>query len=138
MGTTCESPHHAPVHCWEDLVDRFGDWRVARQLSLAAVDDLAGLTLGHTEKILGPSRAKGLTQMTFDLFLPTLGLQLLLVEDPDAAASIAARWERRDERAVRQSQRVSRKLLDRARPVIIQELIEAAEAARPTHHKRCA
>jgi hypothetical protein len=132
MCTTCAAHHLVePVRSWEDLVDRIGDWREARGLAYSTVDALAGLASGHSSFILGPSRTKGLSPMTFDLFTQILGVQFLLVEDPAAVAKIEHRWEPRTETHVRTSGRVSRKILDRARPVILKELIDAAAAARP-------
>jgi hypothetical protein len=65
----------------------------ALDLSDAAVDAIAGLTSGHTGKVLGPSREK--RPLTYKLLsiIGALGLAIQLVEDPDA--TVARRWQPR-------------------------------------------
>jgi hypothetical protein len=65
--------------------------------------------------------------MVLDALLPTLGVQLLLVEDPQTAMRMQDVWQNRSELNVRHRHRVSARLLDRARPVIIQEIIEGLQ-----------
>src|SRR6478672_2596407 len=79
---------------------------------------------------MGPARVKRLSVTMLDAFLPALGIRLAIVDDPAAIASMERRWEQRCESNVRSGCRISRRLLDRARPVILQELIDAAALAR--------
>src|SRR5438128_2398862 len=111
-----------PAGCYDELVDMLDDVRVARGLSFERLDELSGLSEDHAQKILGPARVKPLSRMALDVLLPTLGVRLAIVDDPQAITSIGPR---RDESNVRKNTwRVSRRILDRARPVILQELIE--------------
>lgn len=128
-----------PAGCYDELVDLLDDVRCARGLSFEQLDELSGLASDHAQKCLGPARAKMLTPLLIDTLLPVLGVRLAVVDDPAAIASVEQRWSRRDEASVRRNDwRVSRRLLDRARPVILQELIEAAAIARDERGKKCA
>ena len=73
---------------------------------------------------MGPARAKPLSPLLIDTLLPVLGIRLVIVDDPEAIAAIEGRWERRDETNVRACQRVSRRIVDRARPVVLRGIIE--------------
>jgi hypothetical protein len=116
---------------YDEFLDLLGDVRIARGLSCEHLDHLIGLTKGHTNKILSPRREKGLSPAVLDGFLTSLAIRLTVVEDPEALARMQGRWEHRDETNVRKrGWRVSRRLLNRARPVVLQELIDAATAAR--------
>jgi hypothetical protein len=117
-----------PATSFDELIDALGEMRVKRKLSYANLDELVGLTRGHSEKILGPARVRGLSPVIFDALLPALGIRLAVIEDPEAIAAMARRWEPRDESNVRNSQRISRRLLDRARPFVLQELAGAIAA----------
>jgi hypothetical protein len=132
MCTTCAAHHLVePARTWDEFLDRLGSWREQRGLSFEALDNLAGVARSYSGHILNPSRRKPLPPMMMDLLLQILGVQLLVVEDPAAVAKIEHRWEARSETHVHINGRVSQKLLDRARPLILQELIAAAAAARP-------
>lgn len=122
--------HIEAADCFDGIIDLLGDVREARGLSCQRVDEIIGVTGGLTNKILGPRREKGLSPMMLDGFLTTFAIKLVAVDDPEAIARMAGRWELRDETSVRQSLRISRRLLRRARPVILQEVILqlAAEA----------
>ncbi|MGV7215898.1 hypothetical protein [Bradyrhizobium sp. UFLA05-112] len=120
-----------PAGSYDEFVDLFGDVRVARGLSCERVDDICGLTRGHTNKVLGPRREKRLSPMLIDTYLPAFGIRLAVVDDPEAIARMQGRWEARDEANVRYEfgDRISRRLLDRARPHILQEIIAQLSAA---------
>jgi hypothetical protein len=117
-----------PATSFDEMIDLIGATRVARGLSYATLDELVGLTRGHSEKILGPARVRGLSPVIFDALLPALGIRFAVISDPEAIARMQKRWEPRDESNVRNSQRISRRLLDRARPFVLQELAGAIAA----------
>ena len=95
------------------------------------IDELGGLSCGHCDKILGPSRSKGLSAMTLDVMLGVLALKLVVVEDPDAAARMVDRWGIRSKAHVRaNAHRVSKKVLESAKPVIFRELSAKAAEGR--------
>jgi hypothetical protein len=129
-----------PAGCYDELVDLLDDVRVVRGLSFEALTELSGLAIDHAQKIMGPARVKVLSPMALDVLLPTLGVRIALVPDPEAIAAMQGKWECRDESNVRKGNwRVSRRILDRARPVILQEiaanLAAAAAAATVTSPK---
>jgi hypothetical protein len=72
--------------------------------------------------LLGPSRKRGLSQMTLDGMLSALALKLVVVEDEAQAQRMRPRWERRDMRAVRPSARIAKVTLQRATPHVAREL----------------
>jgi hypothetical protein len=129
MCTTCAAHHLEPARTWDEFLDRLGSWREQRGLSFEALDNLAGVAKSYSGQIPSPARRKPLTPMMMELLLQILGIQLLVVEDPAAVANIVHRWGPRTETHVRTSGQVSQKLLNRARPFILQELITAAAAA---------
>jgi hypothetical protein len=119
-----------PAGCYDELVDLLDDTRVARGLSFEHLEELGGLASNHAQKALGPARAKPLTPMLIDTLLSVLGIRLAIVDDPEAIASMEGRWEQRNESNVRRNQRVSQRILNRARPVILQEVVDALAGAR--------
>lgn len=56
------------------------------------LDEITGLTSGHSGKLLAPTKIKRLGPISFDLMLPALGLKLLLVEDAEIVAKMQLRW----------------------------------------------
>lgn len=110
-----------------EAVDHDGIVRVLRQrkaeidLSDAVLDDLSGLSPGHSSKFL--TGARGLGKLTIAPLLAALALRIVPVEGPEAAKSISAHRERRrDNAANRDNGRVSRYAVARARPVVMTEL----------------
>jgi hypothetical protein len=91
-----------PNHIIEALRSR----EDALQLSDATADAIAGLTLGHTGKALGPSRMK------------SLGLMVQLVPDPDT--QVQRRWKPRSAGQAHGRGRLSQ--LRRARADVLADL----------------
>ena len=115
----------------EGLLEAFRARKEALELSNATIDELGGLCAGHADKVLGPSRIKGLSTMTLDVLLGVLALKLVVVEYPEAAARIVDRWGIRSKPHVRaRCSRVSMKVLESARPVILKELSAKAAEGR--------
>lgn len=94
-------PLSVEIRDYDDLIAAIRAAKALRGLSDNFADELAGLTRGHIQKIVGPSRQKPLSPMTFNAILGTLAVKLVLVEDPEIASRMEARWEQRDERRVR-------------------------------------
>lgn len=122
-----------PAGGYDELCDLLDEVRAQRGLSFERIDELCGFTRGMAQKILGPSRDRLLSRLAIDTILPVLGIRLAAEDDPVAISAIQPRWEQRVQRNVRaNSLRVSRRVLDRARPLIIQEVIaQLAAAATP-------
>ncbi len=105
----------ATIRTQDDLIEPLRAAKAMRGLSNDFCDERGGLTRGHTDKVLGPTRAKSLSPMTFDMFMELLAVQLVLLPNPDAEARQKAKWEGRDVSNVRTGEhKVSRVLLERA------------------------
>jgi hypothetical protein len=112
----------AVVRNSDDLVEAFRKVKAVLGLSNQFCDMIGGLTTGHTDKILGPSRMKSLSPMTLDLFLELFAVELHMVINVDAAQRMAARWEGRENSNVRiDTKRLSKAILERAKPIIHSE-----------------
>ena len=62
-------------------------------ISRLTLDHLAGLSDGHSGKILGAAKVKRLGPISFGSVLEALGLKLLLVEDAEQASRMCDRWK---------------------------------------------
>jgi hypothetical protein len=77
---------------------------------------------GGLDKVLGPSRVKGLSlPVALDL-LELLGCRLRIEVDSELEAKMAERYERRSECSVRQHRRISKAIMERVKPVLFAEL----------------
>jgi hypothetical protein len=94
-------------------------------LSNEALEELCGMTRGHADKILGPSRVKTLSKYTLDVLLSALAVQLIPTPDPDREARLCGRYERRNETQVRRLGRVSDAVMQRVRPHLFRALGKA-------------
>lgn len=121
----------ATVTGHESMVEAF---RVAKErlgLSNDFCDDIGGLTKGHTDKILGPTRVKNLGPMTLDLFCELFAVQFIMVPNIDAAKRMETRWEGRQSSHVRlEPVRVSKAIIERAKPHVFSQHMKKANAAR--------
>ena len=63
------------------------------ELNVAGItlDDLAGLAVGHVNKLLCPQPMRVLGPVSLPALLGALGLQLIVAEDPEALARVRAR-----------------------------------------------
>jgi hypothetical protein len=111
-----------------ELLDAIEGRRVQVGLSLVALDQLAGLAVGHASKVLSPARLKRPSTRTLYALLDALALSVVLVVDGAKAARISPSWRPRDASHVRQCA-LSPTTIERARPHVIAEL--ARKAARP-------
>jgi hypothetical protein len=107
----------------DQLVDLLRARQESLQLSNEVLDHLALFTSGHSDKLLGPSRSRGLSQISLDSLLSSLALKLLVVEDEQQAERMRSRWEGRDQRQVRLSTtRIAKATLRHATPHVVREL----------------
>ncbi len=118
----------AVIRTHADLLDALRTAKAMRGLSNDFCDDRGGLTRGHTDKALGPSQVKTLSPMLLETFLTLFAVKLVLVPDPEAEAEMRPRWEGRLQSNVRvEPNRVSQKLIERARPHVMRDLAPEAE-----------
>jgi hypothetical protein len=124
MGSTGLEPL-ATIRTQGDMLDALRTARVMRNLSNELCDDRCGLTRGHVDKCLGPTEAKKVSGMMFDVLTAFFAVKFIMVRDLEAAARMAAKWQGRDTSNVRVSQnRMGKYFLDRARPVLQEQLQE--------------
>lgn len=117
--------------------------RVAKErlgLSNEFCDDIGGLTRGHTDKILGPTRVKNLGPMTMDLFCEMFAVQFVMVPNIDAARRMETRWEGRESSHVRVDPvRISKAIIARAKSHVLKASGsaggKAAQAMRSASHR---
>jgi hypothetical protein len=115
------------------LLDALATIRERLGISFETLDALAGMTRGHSCKILS-ERTKGLGALSFNLIVGALGLEIAIRRDVTACEKLAHRWEKRREDHVRN--RVSKSMLDRCRPIILAELTRPATVASAKARRR--
>jgi hypothetical protein len=121
----------ATARTQDDLIEALRLAKGQRGLSNEFCDERGGLTRGHTDKVLGPTRAKSLSPMTLDLFLELFAVQILLVPNPEAEERMRERWEGRDTSNVRTgSNKVSKQVIERAKPHVLRDFSASGNAAR--------
>jgi len=64
-------------------------------VSREAIDAVSGMPTGYTGTLLAPARGKRLGKTSTPLLLRSLGLKLIVVDDPEAVAVMAKRYEQR-------------------------------------------
>jgi hypothetical protein len=119
--------------CHDQLVDLLRARKEQLGLSNAFVDDLIMLAGGHTDKLLGPARKRGLSPFTMDAMLTALALKLIVVQDDEQTARMAPRWAARDGRQLRSPVRtavVAPALVRRAKFAVMREAGRAGGKAR--------
>ena len=97
-----------------DLADALLAVKNHLQISNACLEDLAGVCPGFVDKYLGRSRAKRLSETSFNLLMGALAIRLRVEVDPDQARFMAHRYEKRNTQQIRSSQPLSATLLARA------------------------
>lgn len=113
----------ATVRRHQDIVEV---WRVMKErlgLTNEFCDDVGGLTKGHTDKLLGPSESKKWGPTTFDLFCEMFAIEFRVHIDLDAVKRMEAVWEGRERPLYPNAQvkRISKKLIERAKPYVCRE-----------------
>jgi hypothetical protein len=104
----------ATIRSYGDLVLALKARQHALGLSDATLDHVAGLTPGHTNKCLGPSRERGLGASTLEAYLIALAIDLVMVENPEKLAAMRQHYEQRSESRVRANHRIGDQVLSRA------------------------
>jgi hypothetical protein len=92
------------VRSYDDLIIAIRAVKEFLGLSNETLEEIAGLTRGHVDKIIGPSREKKIGPQTLALILGALGIRLRVEVDPEQARCVASRWTRRNELQVRRRQ----------------------------------
>jgi hypothetical protein len=110
-------------------------WRAHKSrigLSDRDFDDLSNVASGHTGKVLGPTKSKNFGPKMFAALNWTLAIKWVAVVDLEHAEFMAAQWadRQRDASNVRmEPNRVSKQLIERAKPYVLRELGEKLASA---------
>ena len=122
-----ESAIFADIRTVGDLIDALRAAKTMRNVSNRWCDEIGDLADGQTDKVLGPSGAKGLSSFLFGMYHRLFAVRLVMVIDPDMERIMRPKWEGRDVKQVRvETGRISKKLVERARPFVFEELKELA------------
>jgi hypothetical protein len=89
------------IGSYDDLIDAIRVRVDELSLSREGLDDISGLPVGYSGKLLGPSRNKSLGRSSFGDMLGAIGCKLVLIEDPVATARTLARRQPVDRRQQR-------------------------------------
>lgn len=131
MSTEVVTSFLGSAQSYDELIEALRARKAQLELSDSMVDLIGGLTRGHTEKILGPSRTKKLSPMTIDVLLATLAVKICLIEDVEAAKVMEGRWEERVANHVRSTaNRASQRIVAQAKPHIFRDLGKKSAPAR--------
>jgi hypothetical protein len=110
----------------EELAGVFRQRQESAGLSNAALEHVAGLTVAHVDKLLGPARSRSLSSLSIDGLLFGLGLKLVVIEDNERICAARSQWAiagSRDSRQIRSSRtRIARATLRHAFPHVVREL----------------
>jgi hypothetical protein len=120
----------ATVRCADDLVEAFRARKEQLGLSNEAVEAQLLMAAGTCDKYLGPSRTLQLIARVFEDLMTLLGVELVMRVNPELEAKMRDRYERRDERSVRQQRRLSRQLMDVATAQFYERLSKLGNEAR--------
>lgn len=125
----------ATVRTHDDLIEALRSAREMRNLSYAWLDEFGDFTVGHVNKVLGPRREKGLSPFTLQMLCSLLAVKFELVPDPEQEARMRSKWEGRDMSNVRlEPSRISQKVMERVKPLVLKDLASAGGKARARMH----
>ncbi len=113
------------------MVDALRTIKDHLQLSNATLDTLCNFTGGQTDKLLGPSGARGFTPLTLNAMLWALALRVEITIDVGRAAEMQAFWEARCAPNVRPGgPTISKVLVERAKPLVLRDFSKLGNDAR--------
>jgi hypothetical protein len=117
-----------------DLIEVFRLMKDRLNLTNEFIDDVGGLTKGHADKILGPSESKNIGPVTFDLFCQLFAVEFHVRLDMDAVKRMEGIWEKRERplKFYANAGRISKKLVERAKPHVLKDLAQLGVAGRMT------
>lgn len=121
----------ATVQDYTGLIDAFRAVKDQLQLSNATIDTLCGFTLGHTDKLLGPTCVRALSPLTFNGLAWALALKIEISLDMDRVKEMTEHWEKRNAAHTRElPSRISKVIVARAKPIVLTDLSKLGNEAR--------
>jgi hypothetical protein len=124
------------IRSFSDLADAFRAIQNHLQISNSTIEHIAGACPGFVDKYIGRSRSKKLSEVSFNLLIGALGLELVVRPDPEALRRVKARYSRRNEKQVRDCQPVSQELISRVARELGRRGALARDEARRAHNGR--
>ncbi len=136
--TSISEPIAAPIELQavirrhRDFVELFRLMKSRLGLTNEFIDAAGGLTPGHCDKLLGPSLSRNFGAAIFDTFCTLFALEFHVHLDFEAMQRMRPIWEGRKRPLLPNGKgaRVSKELLERARPHVLRANAKAANAAR--------
>jgi hypothetical protein len=116
--------------CHDELVAVLRERQIALGLSNEALGHIARLSDGHVDKLLGPARQRGLSQLSLDALMGALAVKLIVAESAEQAVRMKQHWQGKDIKQVRVPARVAKDLVARVRPAVLRQLASKAATAR--------
>lgn len=131
-GTGLDRRLLATVQDYDGLVAALRNRAGELGLTFELIDLVAGFTARYASKVLGPSKTKNIGRMSFDALLGTLGLKVVLIEDPEALAKVQGRFQERHSSKAQGSgeARLGKMTLNRVYVPVIREMSRRAAEAR--------
>lgn len=124
----------AIVRSYDDLVAAFRAIKERLGLTNAACDRLANIGEGATDKALGPSQAKNMGPLTFNAFCWLFAVQFEMRIDPEQVRVMEQHWENSEAPRwfpkEKMNRRISRDLVERAKPLVLKDFAHVGNAAR--------
>lgn len=133
------APPVITFHDYAGMVDAMRTIKEYLQLSNPTLDTLCNFGDGQTDKLLGPTGARGFGPKTLDAMLWALAARVDITIDLGRATQMQAHWEKRFAPNVRQSSvRISKILVERAKPLVMRDFgkaggIKRASVLTPKH-----
>jgi hypothetical protein len=103
-----------PITDYNSWVEALRARKAELGLSDSELDHRAFLAAGHTSKVLGPSRVRGIGASVFDSYMAALAFDLVMVPNPGKLANVASSaLAKRNECHVRKNHRVGKMAISR-------------------------
>ena len=113
----------AVIRSYPDLVEAFRLIKARLGLSNKWCDDSTDRPDGFTDKVLGPSQNKNISPLTFSMFCQIFAVQFEMKIDTAMLAKMERHWEERSEpQVVVPDGRISKKLIEKAKPFVYREM----------------
>jgi hypothetical protein len=80
------------IRSMEELLAALRARRDELQLTHERIDDIAGWASGYCGKLMAPEPIKNLGWLSFGLALDSLGVALVMIENPDQIKRVENRW----------------------------------------------
>ena len=121
--TEVSAPVAAVITCRDDLVEILRARKAELGLSNSYVEHQLQMGDGNADKFIGPMPTKGMSLSVVLDMVELLGGRLVFEVCPETEARMRKRWEGRDEKRVHPpKRRLSKKLMELAKPLLFAEL----------------